>query len=231
MRLIILILFLVGLMSWQDNVLGVSAPEIEKDMEFVSQYTGIDKKYLKAIALVESNMNPFAVNVNRIVKKEMSAENLVKIVSVMKKHKQNYNMKFIIHNKNIEYNYNDPSLISKLNKLNGNLIISTNNSISFDIRTFQDANIFVKTISNIYPNLDIGLMQINYDIWLKDKNLPPQMLFDPLTSLYLASYIILHNLEIVQNIEDAVRVYHSWNKDRGNIYIAKINNILGGVND
>ena len=74
-------------------------------------------------------------------------------------------------------------------------------------------------------------MQINYDVWLKNKNLPPQMLFDPLTSLYLASYILLHNLQIVQNIQDAVRVYHSWNKDRGNTYIARINDVLGGVHD
>jgi hypothetical protein len=231
MRFVILMLFLIGLINGQYNGYSVSIQEIEKDMQFVSQYTGINKKYLKAIAIVESNMNPYAVNVNMIVRKEINANDLIKIVSTMKKYKQNHKMKLTIHNKSIEYDYNDISLLSKLRKLNGNLIVSTNNSIGFDLPTLQDANAFVKTISDIYTNLDIGLMQINYDVWLKNKNLPPQMLFDPLTSLYLASYILLHNLQIVQNIQDAVRVYHSWNKDRGNTYIARINDVLGGVHD
>jgi hypothetical protein len=214
------------------NINSYTLEDLDRDVKFISSAVGINEVYLKAIAAVESNYNPLTVNVNKINNKPMKTDDAVALFNLMKKYNRNYSMKVCVNNngkKNI-YNYRDRTLIKHLANINAKRItVTTDKPIAFTFNRFTDAKNFVKAITQKIDNVDIGLMQVNYAVWLKRKHIPAHVLLDPLTSLYIASYILAYNFNMVNNMRDAVKVYHSWNDKYGNIYIAKIDNIINNV--
>ena len=229
-KIIIYFLLIVGLIN--NSINSYTIEDLNRDVKFISSAVGINGTYLKAIAAVESNYNPLTVNINKINNKKMKIDEAVSLFDLMKKYNKSYPMKVCVnHNGNmLTYNYRDRMLISNLKNVKANSVtVTTDKAIAFTFNRFVDAKNFVKSVVKKIDNVDIGLMQVNYAVWLKRKHVPAYVLLDPLTSLYIASYILVYNFNMVNNMHDAVKVYHSWNDKYGNIYIAKIDNIINNV--
>ena len=215
----IILIILINLFILNNLYASINPIElyIKDNINIVANYSGINAKYLNAIAKVESNYYPLAVNINQLKDKEFYKKEFKKFIDEIKKY---YNDLKIYINKKL-YSINEINFNKLPDKFNVSIA-----SISIKFNSLKEAKSFVNNIIPIYDNIDIGLFQINYRVWSKISKINPANLFDVLTSSYIASYILLYNYRYCHSIKDAIKLYHSWNNNLNSIYINKINKVL-----
>ena len=71
-------------------------------------------------------------------------------------------------------------------------------------------------------SVDVGLMQVNYEIWSRRLKMNLEELLIPKNNILAGAYILRHYYDITGNIWKAVGKYHSGDPDRAYNYEIKV---------
>ena len=85
----------------------------------------------------------------------------------------------------------------------------------------------VKRFVSEYPSVDIGLMQVNYEIWGRYLNLPVSRLFNPKINILIGAYILSHYIRKYGYSWKTIGRYHSARSWSNYNYRRKIQYIYG----
>ena len=85
----------------------------------------------------------------------------------------------------------------------------------------------VKIYVREYPSVDIGLMQVNYEIWGRYLNLPVSRLFNPKINILIGAYILSHYIKKYGYSWKTIGRYHSAKYWSNYNYQKKIQYIYG----
>ncbi len=85
----------------------------------------------------------------------------------------------------------------------------------------------VKRYISEYQSVDIGLMQVNYEIWGRYLNLPVSLLFNPKINILIGAYILSHYIKKYGYSWKTIGRYHSARSWSNYNYRRKIQYIYG----
>ena len=97
--------------------------------------------------------------------------------------------------------------------INGYPVLSNNFGYSFGIGSY-----FIKRGYSV----DVGLMQVNYEIWSRRLKMNLEELLIPKNNILAGAYILRHYYDITENIWIAVGRYHSGDPKKAYRYEIKV---------
>ena len=105
------------------------------------------------------------------------------------------------------------------------LRVNVGNGLSFYPGTRGEAWRFLAVSLALTGNVDIGLMQVNWQTWRKEilaLGLTPYDLLDPKTNLKVGCMILAEAMATRGTFEVRLGRYHSWERERGRWYAKRV---------